>query len=280
MKARTAILLVVAIPIVAVLVATPACDLLTRVFGPPDVKLSEQYQKNQDGATFDHSRLDAVLHDYVTEDGWVDYARLAKDPGQLDAYIAEIGNADWDALDRDEKFALLINAYNAFTLRLILDHWPLASIRDIPSAKRWSDQRWRVGKLTVSLESLEHEYLRKRFKDPRMHFAINCASVGCPPLRTEAYTGEKLETQLQAQVLRVHHSPTRWFQLQKSKVRLTQIYRWFGRDFKQVAGSVLAFAARFSPELALRMQQDHPPRIEWLAYDWSINSIESKARKR
>lgn len=121
-----------------------------------------------------------------------------------------VGDADFEALGRDEKLAFLINAYNAFTLRLILDHRPLASIRDIPSSERWDAVRWVLAGRTVSLNQIEHELIRPNFAEPRIHFALVCAAVGCPPLRTEAYTGAELEEQLTDQSRYVHTHP-RWF---------------------------------------------------------------------
>ena len=114
-----------------------------------------------------------------------------------------------DELGRDERLALLINAYNAFTLRLILDHYPVASITDIPADQRWDAVRWRLAGETYSLNQIEHELVRPNFREPRIHFALVCAAVGCPPLRTEAYTGELLEEQLEGQT-RYSHAHDRW----------------------------------------------------------------------
>ncbi|MFQ5505630.1 MAG: DUF547 domain-containing protein, partial [Planctomycetota bacterium] len=178
--------------------------LLTRLFGPPSVHPVEAYEKNPSGAVFDHSMLDALLKEHVRKNGRVDYRSLGREAKQLDAYLDSLDRAKLPDMGRDEVLALLINAYNACTLRLILDYLPLSSIRDIPADLRWDDRRWSMGGLTLSLTEIENEYLRARFREPRIHFAINCASIGCPPLRAEAYVGARIDAQLEEQALLMH----------------------------------------------------------------------------
>ncbi len=176
-----------------------------------------------------------------------------------------------------EKLALLVNAYNAFTMRLILDHYPVKSIKDIPAKKRWDDKRWQVGSQTWSLNQNEHEQIRPNFKEPRIHFALVCAAVGCPPLRSEAYAANRLAEQLEEQAEYVH-SHDRWFQFASGKdvVQLTSLYNWYGADFEQVAGSILNFAARYSPPLKAALDSGHKISVRWLNYDWSLNSQENE----
>jgi uncharacterized membrane protein YdjX (TVP38/TMEM64 family) len=266
------------LPLVAVaMVVVAACaqqrsDALRNLFGPEPVTLQEAYQRQSDGPKFDHSAFDALLRKHVDKDGWVDYAGLGKDATALDSYIASVGGAPFADLDRDEKLSFLINAYNAFTLRLILDHYPVESIKDIPSAKRWDAKRWRLGSMTLSLNQIEHEQIRPKFAEPRIHFALVCAAIGCPKLRNEAFQAARIEEQLEDQA-RYVHSHDRWFGYQPGakEVHLTKLYDWYGADFKQVAGSVLDFAARYSSELKSTIEKDNKPRIKWLDYDWTLN---------
>ncbi len=167
---------------------------------------------------------------------------------------------------------MLINAYNAFTLRLMLDHYPLKSIRDIPKAKRWAARRWRVAGNTWSLNDIEHEQVRAKFAEPRIHFALVCASVGCPPLRNEAFTAEKLDAQLQDQT-RYVHTHARWFRFDEARntLHLTRLYDWYGGDFEQAAGSVTAFVSRHAPSVMSAVGAGKKLKIKWLKYDWSIN---------
>lgn len=245
--------------------------------GPPEIVLQEAYEEKPDGPTFDHTALDEMLKVHVDPDGWVDYERLKRDGAKLDAYIAALANAPFDAMGRNQKLALLINAYNAFTLRLILDYYPLQSIQDIPAPKRWDDVRWQVGPHWWSLSQIEHEQIRPKFREPRIHFALVCAAVGCPKLRNEAYQADRVEEQLEDQA-RYVHSHDRWFRFEPDAgvVHLTRLYLWYGGDFRQVAGSVPKFAARYSPELQRALKSGKVPKIEWLPYDWALNSQANK----
>ena len=205
----------------------------------------------------------------------MDYEQLGSEVAALDRYIDSLGSAPFDDLGRNEKLALLINAYNAFTLKLILEHFPIDSIKDIPSADRWEARRWKVGGKTYSLEEIEHQQIRPKFKETRIHFALVCAAVGCPPLRKEAYTGSKLEEQLADQARKVHRDGSRWFQwvADGPAVKLTRLYQWFEGDFEQVHGSVLQAVATYSRETSDALKSGEPPDVEWFDYDWSLNDI-------
>ncbi len=227
------------------------------------------------GPTFDHSVFDALLKEHVDENGWVDYAALQEDADRLDRYIEALAEAPFDEMGRNEKLALLINAYNAFTLRLILDYWDggqLRSIKTIPSEKRWSDRRWKVGSHRWSLNQIEHEQIRPKFMEPRVHFALVCAAVGCPILRSEVYQADRIDEQLDAQA-RYVHTHGRWFRFdaERDVVHLTKLYDWYGSDFEQVAGTVLDFAARYSPPLKSALDAGRKPKLKWLEYDWKLN---------
>jgi uncharacterized membrane protein YdjX (TVP38/TMEM64 family) len=245
---------------------------------PAQAVLAEAHADPSDSPAvlrFDHSTFDALLRRTVDEHGWIDYAAIVGNSKELDTYIDLLKNAPLDALGRDEKLALLINAYNAFTLRLIIDHWDggrLTSIKDIPKHKRWADRRWNLAGKMLSLDDLEHKQIRPQFSEPRIHFALVCAAVGCPKLRNEAYTGDRLDEQLADQTNYVHRHD-RWFRYDAASgsVHLTKLYKWYGGDFEQSAGSVLDFAARYSEDLKRSMQAGRKPSIKWLKYDWKLN---------
>ncbi len=211
---------------------------LSSLYGPPKVELHEAYERVPGGPTFDHSIYDRLVKKHVREGGWVDYEGLRAEQADLKRYIEAIGAAPFEKLGRDQKLALLLNAYNAFTLELILEHYPLDSIKDIPSDRRWSDERWKVGGHVWSLEQIEHEQIRPKFVEPRVHFALVCAAIGCPPLRSEAYAADRIDAQLDDQA-RYVHGHERWFRFdpQAGVVHLTRLYQWYGGDFEQVAGS-------------------------------------------
>ena len=246
--------------------------IMTGLFGPPKAELSEAYEKRSGGPTIDHSLFDVVVRTHVREGGWVDYAALHAAPADLDRYLDVLANAPVEELGRDERLALLINAYNAFTVRLILDHYPIDSIKSIPKGQRWDDVRWNLGGELVSLNQIEHERVRPKFAEPRIHFAMVCAAVGCPPLRMEAYSAERIEEQLEDQA-RYVHANDRWFRPEEggARVGLTALYDWYGGDFEQIAGSVLDYVGRYVPEVAEALASGSDPKIRWIDYDWSLN---------
>ena len=209
---------------------------LAGIFGPPPVKLINKFKPNPAGPQFSNALFTKVVSRYVHKGGWVDYRSLAENPDNLNAYIAQLAKAPFNKLGRDNKLALLINAYNAFTLRLILDHYPnIQSIRDIPSAKRWVYVHWNIGGKLYSLDQIEL-MLRGDFADPRIHFAINCASIGCPPIRRKAYEAASVNAQLQSQAEFVNNNP-RWVRLSRNgkTLHLTMLYEWYAGDFSQAA---------------------------------------------
>ncbi len=277
-------MLLASVAVVLVSAATYVClhagqieRSLASLFGPPQVEMQEAYAANPSGPTVDHTALNELLEKHVDDDGWVDYSSLESDESKLDVYLKSIAIAPFDELGRDEKLTLLINGYNAATLRLILDHMPLASIMDIPEADRWDAVRWNIGGHTWSLNQIEHEQIRPKFTEPRIHFALVCAAVGCPPLRNEAYQADRLERQLNEQAEYVHHHST-WFQFdqENSKLQLTKLYNWYGGDFEQAAGSVTRFAARYSTELEQALEAESTLMPSWLPYEWKLNSLENK----
>ena len=255
---------------------------LSGLLGPPAVHSTKAYADQPGGqdrskpaprtASVDHTLLNELLGKFVDDAGGVDYAGLKKNDTLLNQYILSIAKAPRDQLGRDERLALLINAYNAFTLRLILDYYPIQSIRKIPAAKRWDDRRWRIGGQLLSLDQIEHEEIRPKFHEPRIHFALVCAAVGCPMLRNEAYRADAIDEQLEDQTKRIHASH-RWFRFDRESgtVTLTKLYKWYGKDFEQAAGSVTAFAARYSDELGDALAAKRRIKIRWLDYDWSLN---------
>jgi len=215
--------------------------------------------------------LNEVLSARVHE-GRVDYAGLKKDPAGLDAWLAAAAAADeseFKGRPREQRLAFLINLYNAATLRLILDRYPIASIRDIGPAwdpnKAWKLPAVKVFGRTVTLNQVEHEMIRPVFNEPRAHFALVCAAKGCPPLRSEAYDGARLDAQLDDQA--------RTFLSQKAKndaskagetAYLSPIFKWYMKDFGGSKKSVLRFVRKWLPV-------EETWAVDWTVYDWSLN---------
>lgn len=251
-------------------------DRLGALFGPPRVMLTESYAEKPAGPTMDHAEWDALLREHVRPGGLVDYDGFARDEARLERYLAAVAAAPLDEMGRSERLALLINAYNAFTVRLILDHRPLRSIKDIPGDQRWTGRRWPIGGHAWTLDEIEHTQVRPHFREPRIHFALVCAAVGCPPLRDEAYVAARLEAQLEAQTEYVHGNP-RWvrYDAAAGALALSPLYQWYGDDFRQVAGSVPAYVARYVPALRAALDAGRTPEVRFLDYDWSLNSVEN-----
>ena len=239
-------------------------------------------EQDEERTGFDHSAFAEVLDRYV-EGSWVDYTGLKRDPGHLAAYLRDLAQADVDELDRKEKIALYINAYNAFTLKLITEYYPkIDSIKDIPDHifryKRWKDKRWDIGGETYSLSQIEHGVLRERFEEPLAHFALNCASIGCPDLWPEPYRGKDLEKQLEA-AARAYNAADKGVRLDRADrtIYLSRIYDWYAGDFKKEADSVLQYVARYMPEEAARYirRNEDRLRVRYLDYDWRLNDVKN-----
>jgi hypothetical protein len=176
-----------------------------------------------------HAALDAVLGAYVAPAG-VDYAGLKAGRAGLDAYVDALADAPIDAMGAAEQEAFWINAYNALTLQVIVDAYPLGSIMELEGGKVWEVRRFRVAGDEVSLNDIEHKILRP-LGDPRIHAAINCASRGCPPLSSDAFTAAELDAQLDAASRAWATGSAAVIDRGGKSVRLSAIFDWFGDDF-------------------------------------------------
>jgi hypothetical protein len=224
---------------------------------------------------FSHKAFDEILHTHV-RDGAVDYPGIQAD-NQLPVYLAQLDRVDPRALaTHHERLAFWINAYNAFAIKGILDHYSPMSY--VGRYRYFIGRDYRVGGATINLYDLERQVLIKQFQEPLIHFAIVCASTSCPKLQTWAYEPAQLERQLDRVARDFINDPTRNRFDRKQKVAsLSMIFKWFDDDFSKAAGSVLAYIARYvtDPELVQDlMRSDY--RIEYLDYDWTLNGISPK----
>ena len=224
-----------------------------------------------------HAAWTAILERWV-EDGGVDYGGLAREgQGELDAYLAGLSGTcaeDYETWTGEERIAFWINAYNAFTIRLILDHYPVGSIRRIgwlPLAA-FREKFIPVPGLRggdVSLQEIENEALRGAFREPRVHFALVCASKSCPELRREAYRGAALEAQLDDQARRFLADPSKnRVDGAARKLFLSSIFKWYRGDFEEAAGTLQAYVA---PYLDTAGADIAGFELSFLDYDWSLN---------
>jgi Protein of unknown function, DUF547 len=230
-------------------------------------------------SAFDHTHaaFDAVLKRHV-RDGLVDYAALKAAPAPLDAYLATLAavpQVEFAGWPEKNRLTLLINLYNAATLRLILDHYPVKSIRSIgwlPGAA-WKKEGVPLFGKKISLDHVEHGIIRKDYPDARAHFALVCAARGCPPLREEAFTAARLDAQLDDQGRRFLGDPVKnRVDAAARTVHLSAIFKWFSGDFEAASGTVLKFAAPFFPDAARAALGDGGGfKIDYTDYDWSLN---------
>lgn len=240
-----------------------------------------------------------LLKTYVDDQGRVDYKGLQADRAALDAFVAALGTIapdSYEAWSTETQMALWINAYNAITLKAIIDHYPIEkgglinslrypknSIRQIDGV--WKKHTTRIAGRTVTLDAIEHDILRKEFGDPRMHVAIVCASVSCPPLRAEAFTPENLNAQLDDQSVHFFADKNSFrIDSDNDKVYLSAILDWFDEDFVghyntgntisdhgKKTGAILDYARTYAHEHEAEYLTTATYKVDFLDYDWSLN---------
>jgi hypothetical protein len=233
----------------------------------------------------DQAVWDRLLKAHVKPDGSgfnrVDYARWkANGHKELKSYVAALQAVDPGSLDRPEQFAFWVNLYNARTVDLVLDRYPVKSIKEVSlggglkalvGGGPWQANVVKVSGMDLSLDDIEHKILRALFKDARVHYALNCASYGCPNLQTAAYTGAGLEAMLEEGARAFVNHP-RGIAVKGGKVTASQIYSWFEADFGGSASAVLAHVRRYAgPELTKSLEG--VTGIAAYEYNWSLNDV-------
>jgi len=261
--------------------------------------------------SFSYDDYTAVLSQYVDEDGMVDYEGLKKSRQQLDAFhkaIAQLDPEQFEAWPDNDKIAFWINVYNSLTLQAIIDHYPIQSsfgkslrfprnsIRQIGGV--WTKLKFDVMGREMSLEDIEHETLRKQFNEPRIHMALVCAAMGCPPLRNEPYLARRLDEQFGDQTRRFLANPEK-FRIDTAgrRVYLSPIFKWFGDDFVPTYGTARPFGSNdyYSNKERATLNYIHqhldkddarrlvhrkePQRVRYLDYDWTLNEQPRKKQE-
>jgi hypothetical protein len=219
----------------------------------------------------DNSIYNELLGKYV-KDGVVNYQGLKNEEAVLDKYLKVLEEVDSKTLSRNEQFAFYVNAYNAWTIKLILSSYPgIKSIKDLGSLFKspWKKKLCRIDGKVLSLDNIEHDILRPRFRDPRVHFAVNCASKGCPPLRSEPYRESTLDQQLDDSVSTAVNNPAR-NRLEGETLYVNKVFDWFSEDFEN---GVVAFFLKYAKgDLKERLGANRDKiKVKYLEYDWSLN---------
>jgi uncharacterized membrane protein YdjX (TVP38/TMEM64 family) len=242
-------------------------------------------------ASFDHSYAGYnVLLKRFVNDSRVDYKGLMSDPEALERYLegaAGVGNAQFNDWEESEQLSFLINLYNAATLKLIVDHYPVKSIKKIGSLFKgpWDQSVVRLFGEVITLNNLEHNIIRKQYNEPRIHLALVCAAKGCPKLRSEAYVADRLNEQLDDQSRDYLSSPAGLhIDWERQIVYFSSIFKWYGEDF--IAGyspasefpgldrterAVTNFSSRYLPALYRNYLKAGGYSIKYMDYDWSLN---------
>lgn len=224
----------------------------------------------------DHGSWDALLRKYVDDQGMVSYRNWkasASSVKELDDYIAHLATAKLTKASKSEHLAFWINAYNAVTIKGILREYPTSSIRN-HTAKLWGYNIWKNLKLQVdgkqlSLDDIEHKVLRT-LDEPRIHFAIVCASIGCPKLLNRAYQPDQIEEQL-AQNARDFFADPAKFKWTGNKLQVSPILKWFGEDFGSTTAEQLKAIAPYLPKATQAVATSGDASVSYLGYDWGLN---------
>lgn len=220
----------------------------------------------------DHTVWDALVQKHVNTSGRVSYKGFRQDAARLEVYLRTLSECppakNWTV---DERLAYWINAYNAFTVKLILDHYPVQSIKDIGPKLAipllnsvWDLKFFRIGGEEMSLNRIEHDILRKEFDEPRIHFAIVCASHSCPKLLNRAYVASSMQQQLQQAAVAFINDPER-NRIAPDRLELSSIFNWFKGDFTK-KGTLTQFVARYA-----HVKVHDRAKVSFLEYDWSLN---------
>jgi len=218
-----------------------------------------------------HEIWNTLLKDYVTEAGHVNYKGIIADSVTFNKYIQLLQNhhpnkKNWS---EDERLAYWLNAYNAFTVKLIVEHYPVKSIKDIKNGIPFVNTVWdikfiKIEGATYDLNNIEHGIIRKRFKEPRIHFAANCASISCPRLRNEAYMADRIDDQLadQARYFMANHVKNI---MTPDKLQLSKLFKWYKGDFTK-GQTLIEFLNLYAP-----VEINKDADIEHMDYLWTLN---------
>lgn len=219
----------------------------------------------------DNSLYGELLQKYV-KDGVVNYQGFKNEEFKLDQYLMILEKTDSTGLSRDEQFAFYVNAYNAWTIKFILSKYPnINSIKELGSIFKspWKKKIARLEGDLITLDTIEHDILRPRFRDSRIHFVVNCASKGCPPLRSEPYRGAVLNKQLNEMTESFINNSQKNF-IESDSLYISQIFKWYKEDFPEGVINFFHKHAKGKLKSDLEVKKDKLT-IKYLDYDWSLN---------
>ncbi len=213
-----------------------------------------------------HKTWDQLLMKHVSVSGNVNYEGFKNDKAKLQEYLNSLAKeSPSESWSKNEKMAYWINAYNAFTVKLILDNMPLKSVMEINGGKAWDLKFIKIGNKTLSLNNIEHDILRAKFKDARIHFAVNCASISCPKIKNSAFNANELEKQLDQMTRSFVNNHTK-NKIEAGNVKISKLFDWYKDDFTK-QGSVIDFLNKYS-----KTKINSAAKISFMEYNWNLNS--------
>lgn len=215
----------------------------------------------QQGSSITHQTFNSLLQKYVSAAGKVNYKGIKKDKTLLDGYLQELSKSVPDKnWNKNAALAYWINAYNAFTIKLIVDNYPVSSITKLSNGKPW-DVKWiDLGGKKYSLNNIENDIIRPQYNDARIHFAVNCAAVSCPPLSNTAFTESNINSLLTLRATSFINSSSN--ELSAAKIKLSKIFEWYKSDF----GNTITFINKYS-----KTKVNDNAAVEYKEYDWNLN---------
>jgi hypothetical protein len=226
-----------------------------------NIKVAETPQNVIIEAPVAHADFDVLLKKHVSTSGKVNYKGFNADKGALETYINWLSdNVPTAQTAKNEKLAYWINAYNALTIKLVLDNYPLSKITNLDAGKTWDVKRFTLGGKKYSLNDIENTIVRP-MGEPRIHFALNCAAKSCPPLFNEAFVADKLTAQLETRTRKFINDP-KFNVLKGSDVKISNIFNWYGKDFDNVINFINRYAT-------VKLKSD--VKVGFGEYDWNLN---------
>ncbi len=255
--------------VIGLLFITSSCSSVINVLA----KKKDAVSSDSMSKPIDYTIWDNLLNKHVKDNGKVDYKGFIKDADQFNTFIALVednhpNNKYWS---KDEQIAYWINVYNAYTVKLIMDNYPVESIKKVKGGVPFINSVWDIDFITIegitySLGNIEHGILRKNYDEPRIHFAVNCASTSCPNLLNEAFVAEKLDAQLDKTAEVFLYDNTKNV-IGSEKLELSKIFTWYKSDFTK-HGSLKDYIQQYVKE------DISSKKISYLKYDWNLNDVE------
>lgn len=222
--------------------------------------IAQESEKEEDVS---EELYDALLRKYVSTDGRVNYKAMKSRQAELEQYLAWLEEQKPSEMSKDAALAFWINAYNAFTIKLILDNYPVSSITDLDGGNPWDVKRIGLDGRTLSLNQIENEIIRPQFNEARIHFAVNCAAKSCPPLMNKAWTADSLEEDFERQT-RNFINDNKFNVISSGSVKISKIFEWYASDFDDI----ISFLNNYS-----NTRINDNAKVDYLEYDWALNSL-------